>query len=279
MYVTSTVGYNFSKSFGLEVGIPVYFLNPSSSLAGGTRTSGLSNVFVVARMTLENPLLKSISTLTGTAPSGDTSKGLSTGRATFEWSNRFEHEFDRFTPFIDLGVGNSVADYRNFRRPYISLGKVAHFEGGSDFGLGPLTLTLAGFADVPWGQQKVYSRLVPRAPSSGGLTATGLSAGTLGGFGNANASAPGSQTKASKTFRPGATRTGTPRKGGFEADSQTVGGPDLTRDNGAIASLSATVKGVDLDLGYTYSAPFHLNTVSFGIGFDLSPVIRRVRRR
>ncbi len=281
MEVTSRIGYNFSKLLGVAVGIPIYFVQPPSSLAGGSSTAALSNVYADMRLTIENPLLRSISTFTATAPSGNTSAGLSTGRATFNWDNRFERSVGRFTPFIDLGVGNTLADHRDLKRPYITLGKVAHLEGGSDVDLwGPLSLSLSGYADVPWGQQRIFSRVVQSsatsstvtpAPSDGTPPPSGGTPPSGGGSGRGTSSRP------NPNFRPGATRPGLPRKGGFETDPQTVGGPDLSRDNGATASLNASIKGVDLDLGYIYSAPFHLNTISFGIGFDLTPVIRRVR--
>src|SRR2546426_7516247 len=40
--------------------------------------------------------------LEGTAPTGDASKGFSTGRATFDWANHFDHSFFfGFTPFVN----------------------------------------------------------------------------------------------------------------------------------------------------------------------------------
>jgi len=248
MLLTNTFGYNFSKLFGVDIGIPVYFVQPTSSIRGTTSTASLGNIYADLRMTLANPLINSSSTFTAMAPTGDKSSGLSTGRATFEWDNRFEHEFKWVTPFIDVSVANAVVDRRYLQRPYTALGKMAHFEGGLQWGLGhSVTLSASPYADVPWGQQKVISRLI-LAPSR---TTPLLPAGT------------------------------TPtdlRKGGFEIRNLTVGDAGLTRDNGYSASLGASLANLlDLEIGYTRSVPFRLDTLTWGIGFNLTPLFRTVR--
>src|SRR5437870_1434609 len=81
----SSVGYNFSQHFGMDVGVPVYFVHASSSTTGGsTSDHGLGNPHVDLRLKFNNPAVNYGSVLTGWAPTADTKKGLSTGRATFD---------------------------------------------------------------------------------------------------------------------------------------------------------------------------------------------------
>src|SRR6266478_1061080 len=105
--LTSSAGYNFSSHVGLVGGIPVYFVHNSSSTttstAGTTSVNGIGDVFAGLRLSFANPVVNYRMALTGTAPSGDSSKGLSTGRASYDWSNHFDRKFGRLTPFADLG--------------------------------------------------------------------------------------------------------------------------------------------------------------------------------
>jgi hypothetical protein len=245
--LVTTVGYNFKQHFSMDLGMPIYFIRPPSMLATPTsspRTStALSNLFLDLRLTFDSSALAYTSTLTGMAPSGSKDHGLSTGRFTFDWDNIFERTFDRLTPFIDTGLANSVQNqHRLFARPYTTLGYFGHFEGGSKFDIWKsLTLSASAYADVPWGKQRVISRIV-RVPTKG-------------------------TTVGSKT---------NPRKGGFEVVHETVGGAELTRDNGYNALLSASpTKVIDLELGYTRSVPFRLDTWSFGIGFNLTSLFKK----
>jgi hypothetical protein len=244
MEMTSTFGWNFSKTFGIEVGIPIYLAQPTSRIRGTTSATQFSNVFADVKMLLQNPLLKTSSTLTATAPTGDTKTGLSTGRATVYFDNRFEHEFGRLTPFLDIAVGNSIGDGIYLKRPYITLGKVAHFEAGPQINIWrSLALSTSLYADVPWGDQKIYSRVI-RSSQTGGTSPTPFP------------------------------------KGIIETVHEAAGNPNLTRDNGYTVLLTAGALGiVDFDLGYTRSVPFRLDTVSFGIGFDFSPFFKKGRVR
>jgi len=46
----------------------------------------------------KNPTLNYATSLTGSAPTGDSRKGLSTGHATFDWNNRLDHDIGPLTP-------------------------------------------------------------------------------------------------------------------------------------------------------------------------------------
>ncbi len=243
MKLDTTAGYNFNKYFGVYFGIPVYSVRSSanSTTTGGSGSvTGFGNAYVDLRLTFANPVLNFASILEGTAPTGDASKGFSTGRATFDWANRLDHDFFGFTPFVNLGVANTISDTRFFTRPFSSLGLLGHFEGGGDFKvLHFFSVGASAYDIVPSGQQKVFSRLISSQPS---VSVT------------------------------------TTRRGGgvFEKTQETTGTAAIDRDNGYSAWLdSSPVPFIDLELGYSRSVHFDLNTVSFSVGFNLGYLIRK----
>ncbi len=241
MILSSSAGYHFNQHFSAGIGIPIYFDHPSST-TGTASTSGVGNVFATVRGEWKNPLLNYSTSLTGSGPTGDSKKGLSTGHATFDWDNRVNHDFGVLAPFVDLGASNSIPDTRYFLRPFTSYGFLAHFEAGTDIDLShSLSLTLSGYDIAPWGTQTLISRVVPAGSSgkSGGVT-----------HGRA-----------------------------FENSHQTTGTASLTSDDGINADLSFSPKPyLDLDLGYTRSVHYALNSVSFGVGVNLSSLFGKQKQ-
>ena len=66
-----------------------------------------------------------------TAPSGDETYGLTTGRCTFDLNNLFERTYGRFTPILELGLGDSsTLVNRIVNKHYTSLGPLSHFQLG-----------------------------------------------------------------------------------------------------------------------------------------------------
>jgi hypothetical protein len=246
MSFTSAAGYIFSKHFAVDLGIPVDFDRVQTTTTSGTTTTtsiGLGDAFTALHFNFKNPVVNYGFTLTATVPSGDSSKGLSTGRATFNWSNIFSRDFGRWMPFLTAGVGNSLPNTRAFQRPFLTLGKVAHFEAGTSLDLGHSFSISASLYDVaPWGTQKMYSRLVPRsAPVPTG-------AGTHGRA--------------------------------YQTSPVTSGSADLVRDNGFNAGLDfSPMKYLDLGVAYSRSVHLSLDTFSFGVAFNLSPLFHGGRRR
>ncbi len=154
-----SVGYDFTHHFGMDVGAPVYFIRPSTA-AGGTSSNGLGNPYVDLRLKFLNPTVNFGSVLTGFAPVGDSKKGLSTGRATFDWTNHFDHSFSRLTPFADVGIANTTVSDRLFQRPYTTLGFNSHFQVGTKYDLWKFfSVGASGYDIVPVGNQTVFSRV------------------------------------------------------------------------------------------------------------------------
>src|SRR5258708_36376548 len=173
--INSTVGYIFNPHFSINMGVQYLFLSPSSSKTGATSASGMGHPSLGFRYSRKGPLFDFSTGLHAAFPLASSSKGLSTGRVTFDWDNHFAHGFDLFTPFFDLGVANSVPDTRFLKRPYTSLGTLAHFEGGSEVDLGDkFSVSVSGYYILPWGAQEIFVRGKKPSPGStkGGVSLT-----------------------------------------------------------------------------------------------------------
>ena len=230
--LVGSLGYDFTPHFGSDVGVPFYFIRASSS-AGGASTNGIGDPFVDLRLKFPNEHVDFGSKLTGFAPLGDSSKGLSTGRATFDWTNHFDHSFLGLTPFFNLGIANTTVSSTTFVRPYTTLGFNAHFEGGGTYDMGRVfKLGASGYDIAPTGQQTVFSRV------------------------------PGNGQVQHGRF--------------FNENQQTKGSADIAQDDGFSTWLDATPgRGVNLELAFTRSMHYDLNSVSFTIGFNLKQLYGR----
>ncbi|HXT86413.1 MAG TPA: hypothetical protein VN745_05255 [Verrucomicrobiae bacterium] len=242
----STVGYVFSRHFGLDAGVPIFFVRGSSTNALGmtTKTSEneLGDAYAQVRLAFANPILNYKMALTGTVPTGSRSAGVSTGHATYDWTNHFDRAFGRLVPFADAGVGNSVPENFVFQRSFSTFGHDAHFQVGSGYRItGWLGLSASVYDISSWGTQTVFSRIV----SAGG--------GPVGKGGHGRV---------------------------FELANQTAGGSSLVSDHGFSAGVDLSAGSiVDFSAGYSYSAHFQLNTVSVGVGVDMSEILRHARAK
>jgi hypothetical protein len=234
MMLTSSATYHFGERFSLGAGIPIYY-NRSTSTTGTTTNEGIGDLFLTLGASWKGPAVNYGTSLTGSAPTGDSAKGSSTGHATFDWNNRFDHSFSILTPFIDAGVGNSIPDTLFFHRPFTSFGYLAHFEGGTDVDLShSFTLTVSAYDIAPWGTQTIFSRAL----------------------GNGAAGSGGQHGRASQT------------------NHQTTGAASINQDDGFTAGLNLSPKSyLDLEVGYTRSVKFAFNTFSWGLGVNLTKLL------
>lgn len=235
---TTTTGYIFNKHFSVNLGVPVLFVRGTTATGTTTSNAGLGNVFAQMQFVKKSPALNFGSVATVASPTGNSSKDFSTGRVTFDWTNQAAKELGRFTPFVSAGLANSNFDSRYWRKPYTTLGTLAHFEAGTSFDLGhSLTVSASAYDVAPWGPQKVYSRIVVKGASGGG------------------------------TVRHGRV---------YQNNALTTGGSSIDSDNGYNADLDFSPwKYVDVGFGYTHSVHFQVDSFSFSIGFNLSPLLRR----
>jgi hypothetical protein len=238
------VGYNFSNHFGVDLGVPYYFVGTPSSIKQknpqAVSGEGLGSLGADLKWNFPGKTLNYDPTVHLTAPTGDTKKGFSTGHATWNWGNHLEHGWGNFTPFLDLGVGNTVSDTKYFHRPFITFGYNAQFEGGTEFDAGPFSLAASAYDVTPWGPQTVISRVF-RCSSGAKCSANGKS---------------------------------TNRKG-YKSASVQSGGADLVRDNGFNAGIEfKPVPVLDFEFDLSRSIPLQLTSFSFGVSVDLSRLLR-----
>jgi hypothetical protein len=236
----SALGYSFNQSFAIEAGAPFYLLTTTqgTSTTGSTTgtttfTGSLGDAFLRLKAQRKSDTLDYSTAFTVTAPTGDTSAGVSTGRATFNWGNRLEHGFDHVTPFGEASIGNSLASTRSHPRDYTTLGAVSEFRGGAGFDLlKHVSLETSAYADVGYGNQKVYSRSVRK-----------------GAVGPANAG---------KNNR------------GYAAAYLTTGAAGLVNDQGLSADLSWNITPrFDMGVSYDHSLHFATDSVAMTVGVRL----------
>jgi hypothetical protein len=236
----SSVGYTFTKHFGMDLGVPVYFVSASSSAStsttGGTSDNGIGNPSVDLRWKYPNSKLNYGSVVTGSAPLADSKKGLSTGRATFDWTNRLDRSFSMVDPFFEAGLSNTTSDSRLFIRPYTTLGLNTHFQGGASFDVWKSISVGGSLYDIlPFGNQTVFSRV------------TGASGGGTGSHGRS-----------------------------FQTSQQTTGGADIAKDDGFSTFVDFSPNSyMDAELGYTRSIHYALNSVSFSVGFNVRRLLHK----
>jgi hypothetical protein len=235
---TTAAGYVFDKHFSADFGVPFLFVHGTTSTGATTTNSGLGNIFGQLQFVERNPLLNSGAVATVALPTGDSSKGFSTGRVTADLTGQMAKPVGRFTPFLSAGVANSIFDSPYWSRPYTTLGNIVHFEGGTSFALAHFFTLSASLYDVaPWGTQKVYSRVVGKSSSTGSASQHGRV---------------------------------------YLNNDLTSGDSSLDRDNGLNVALDFRPwRYMDFGLGYTHSVHFQTDILSFGVGFNLSPLLRR----
>lgn len=242
--VGTALGYNFSHHFGVGAGVPFYFVSTPTATKqanpGAVSGTGIGNPFLDLLLTYPNPSLNYSSALHLTAPIADTKKGFSTGHATWNYTNHIDHAFGDWSPFLDAGVGNTIIDTKYFTRPFMSFGYNAAFTGGLEYDKGPFSLQAGAYDIAPWGNQTVISRVF-----------------RCGSSAKCGSSGPSHNRK------------------GFQSSSVTSGGADLVRDNGYEAGFDfKPVYYLDFEFDYSRSVPLHLNNYSFGIGVNLSSLVR-----
>ena len=240
---TTAAGYMFNPHFAVNFGVPVLFTRATGSTGTTTSNSGVGDVFGQAQFVMKSPAINFGSALTTGLPTGNSSEGLSTGRVTVDWTSQVAREFGRWTPYASAGVANSLMDSRYWHRPYATLGALGHFEAGTAFDLGrSLTLSASAYDIAPWGNQKVYSRVVPKGGPGG----------------------PGGAAGASSHGRV------------FQNGYLTSGGAEIDRDNGFNTDLDfSPLRYLDFDVAYSHSMHFQLDTVSFSVGLNLTPLLRK----
>src|SRR5216684_2790810 len=238
MLLDSSVGYLFGPHLLVDAGVPVYFIRANTTTASGASTTNsftdLGDVYGQVRLSFPNSALNFKTQLTGRAPTGSTSDGISTGHSTYDWTNRIDRDFGQWTPFLEVGFANSIPDTFVYRRPFASYGELGHFQGGAAYHVvNWLSVAASAFDVAPWGSQTIDSRV-----GGNGSGATGHGPPFLQG----HQTTGGSSLAADNGFSAG-------------------------------VGISPT-KAIDFTVGYSRSTHYDLNTVSFGIAVNMRAILR-----
>jgi len=240
-----SLGYEFNRNISVDARVPFYFVSATTTGTGGAGTTpltdhGIGDPSFSLRLRIPNRVLNYKTAVTTWVPVANLSTGFTTGSVLVDWSNQFSRPIGRLLPFGQVDIANTVPDTPLFLLPYTAQGFNARFEGGAKVALTRILRAGASLYYVlPAGQQHLYSREVGDSGPGGGGTAGGMG----GGMGSGS-------------------------HDGFMTEHVTVGN-DLTRDHGFSTWLTANLPHfVDLQVGFTRSYGYNLNTVSFGIGFD-----------
>ena len=206
--------------------------------------SGIGNALLGFRLGVDSDTLNYSSTLELTAPTGDKSRGLSTGQATADWTNRLSHRFDSFTPFGSLGFANTISDTAFFIRPFTSLGLVTHFEGGATYDISRyVRVGGSAYGIGAVGDQTIISKVLKRQSLSTSTSGTSASSGRGG-------------NQAQNTNRV------------FESLTETKVPASAANDHGVSTWFGVSPNSaVDFQIGYSRSMHYDFNTLSFGVGF------------
>jgi len=248
MKVDAAGGYRFGRHFEVGAGIPVYFVRfPEGELLDGTGSkTGIGNFYVNLRVMEERSGLYFSSGLRAAAPTGDEEGGFSTGSVTVDWNNYIEYDAGLVVPFASAGIANSVSDTHFFTQPYSSLGIVGQFEGGMLFnptwwiGFGG-----SGYAVVPSGKQKIYSRLYRRRMADSGVDMA-------------------------ESLRR--------RRSALEESFYLEGDAELVENRGFSAWVDAYfLEDLILEAGYSRSVVYDWNTFFFSARYDLAGLFGRDR--
>ena len=244
--LASAVGYNFSRHLAMDAGVPVYFVSTPVAIKrtnpGAVSGVGIGNTFVDLLLNYPSRSFNYNSAVHVTAPVADRKKGLNTGHATWNFTHHFDRAFGAWSPFLDAGVGNTLLDTRYFTRPFTSFGYNVAFSGGLEYDRGKYSFQGGAYDVTPWGNQTMFSRVFRCAPT-------------------ANCTNPQRLSN---------------NRNGFKSASITKGGAALVRDNGYEAGIDfRPVHYLDFEFAYSRSVPLHLTNYSFGVGVNLSSLVRR----
>jgi hypothetical protein len=172
--VTPALSYTFSSHYSADASLSIYPYrlvqkqtstgNLRQGLVPNLRDLGDTSIGLHANF---NPrIFRNTTTASFTAPTGDRSAGLGTGKVTFDFSNHMERTFKQTGFLVDFGVGNSSGLFNNIvTNDYTSLGPLAHFQEGIIVWLPSHSyIQSVAYEQIPIGNQTLYAN--PGPPSS-----------------------------------------------------------------------------------------------------------------
>lgn len=253
--LTPDVAFRFNRHASIDFSVPtfVYFLasvntgtNANPVYTPEPRHFAAGDGSLAFHLDFEGDLISYSFTAALGVPTGNSTYGLTAGKATYNLNNHFDLSLGRLTPDVELGISDSSAlvNQRFSRgRSFSSTGKLAHFQAGSSIDL-PAHLGFEAdlYEDMPIGSQQVVV---------GNTTVTG------GGVGRSNR---GNRGKNAKGAAQGASNGTTP----------TTASSGLAEDNGIYTSLDIPLNPhLVLSAIYGYSLRQRDQTAGFSLTYLL----------
>ncbi|MDR3792928.1 MAG: hypothetical protein P4L03_06065 [Terracidiphilus sp.] len=178
------VSYSFSEHYSADASATIYLHRLVQNQTPATSQSerlvldigDSGDTLIGLHGSFHPKMFDDLATVSLTAPTGNRTNGLGTGRVTFDFSNRVERFFGRKGVHLDLGIGDSSAVANSLlMRDYNTLGALAHFDTGVAIWLKRYGFVqTSAYEQLPIGSQKVYElvRTGSNSPGSSGSQAT-----------------------------------------------------------------------------------------------------------
>jgi hypothetical protein len=256
------------KAYG---GVPIYFARQASSSGSASFMNGIGNVYsgLLLKAGQSSPVHYA-SDLVFTFPTGDMSRGFSTGRPTVDWTNTFSHSFAGVTPYASIGAANTISDTSFFVRPFTSKGVVGHAEAGALINVAKrVGFGASGYAVRATGEQEIISKVVQEpAPTPATTTSTTSTTPTQ------QQTTPGgvlsTVSKGLGLGNGGGNSVSNAVPAVFQTQQTTLGPAQVANDRGFSTWVTLRPSAsTDLQAGYSRSAAYHLDSFFFGIGFRI----------
>lgn len=166
--LTPNMAYRFNRYFSVDAGVPLYgyvkvYSNVGTAAkpvyAYNTRSGAFGDLSLSFDVDTSFASIGYSATVSLGLPSGNTNYGLGAGQVTYSINNHFEKDFGRFTPDIEMGIGDttSLVDQRVLKS-YVAVGPMAHFQAGTTVSL-PWSLSFEAdaYEELPLAKNLVYS--------------------------------------------------------------------------------------------------------------------------
>ena len=188
--VTPALDWAFSSHFSADVSASVYFKRRYETTIPGNppkletvqSASDAGDTLIGLHASFAKGATGDTATVSVSAPTGDVTAGLGTGKATFDFTNHLERDQGLAAYFLDLGAGNSSYLFNNaVERNSSSRGSLAHFMVGAEDWIGDrVFLEQVIYEQLPFGSQTIYAedeRTPPGQPPppAGTTVSTGAS--------------------------------------------------------------------------------------------------------
>jgi len=164
------IAYSFNSHFAVDVTIPIYMYRLAESQARNPKPNALlvnqrgepGDLLFGFHAQFLPRFIQDELTFSVSAPTGDQVYGLTSGKPTFDLTNRVEHNFLHSTPNLEIGLGDSsTLVNRIVNKNYTTLGPLAHFQIGVALPL-PFGTSFETnvYEQLPIGDQKLYRSVI-----------------------------------------------------------------------------------------------------------------------